>query len=133
MTASRRRAAGALLFAVCLCDLWLRGDGASLAYVGPGAGFAFLGSFLSLLAGFLLSLLSFLVWPFRMLWALARRRQGFRHAHVKKAIFLGLDGLDAGLTERFMAEGRLPNLTRLREQGDFRQLRTTFPALSPIA
>ena len=32
-----------------------------------------------------------------------------------------------------MAEGRLPNLARLREQGTYRRLRTTFPALSPVA
>ena len=37
-----------------------------LAYVGPGAGFAFIGSFLSLLAGFLLGAASILLWPFRM-------------------------------------------------------------------
>jgi hypothetical protein len=49
---------------------------AQLAYVGPGAGFAFLGSFLTLIAGFLLSLFSLIFWPFRMLWRLALRRQG---------------------------------------------------------
>src|SRR2546421_3307503 len=32
-----------------------------------------------------------------------------------------------------MAEGKLPNLSRLREQGGFNRLRTTFPALSPVA
>ena len=32
-----------------------------------------------------------------------------------------------------MAEGRLPNLQRLREQGSFHRLRTTFPSLSPVA
>jgi predicted AlkP superfamily phosphohydrolase/phosphomutase len=103
------------------------------AYVGPGAGFAFLGSFLSLLAGLLLSVFSLLLWPFRMLWQLLRRRQGFRKAHIRKLIFLGLDGLDPKLTECFMAEGKLPNLSRLREQGAFRRLRTTFPSLSPVA
>jgi predicted AlkP superfamily phosphohydrolase/phosphomutase len=104
-----------------------------LAYVGPGAGFAFLGSFLTLITGFLLSLFSLIFWPFRMLWRLALRRQGFRRAHIRKLIFLGLDGLDPNLTERFLAEGRLPNLARLRDQGSFRRLRTTFPALSPVA
>lgn len=104
-----------------------------LAYVGPGAGFVFLGSFLTLVAGFLLSLSSLLLWPFRVLWRLARRRQGFRHARIRKLIFLGLDGLDPNLTERFLAEGKLPNLARLKEQGGFRRLRTTFPALSPVA
>ncbi len=103
------------------------------AYIGPGAGFAFLGSFFTLIAGFFLSLVSFLSWPFRMLWRLLRRRQGFRHAQVQKIIFLGLDGLDPRLTERFMNEGKLPHLQRLKEQGTYRRLRTTFPSLSPVA
>ena len=85
-----------------------------LAYIGPGAGFAFLGSFLTLLTSLALSLFSLLVWPFRMALLLARSKKGLRKAHVKKVIFLGLDGFDPGLAERFMAEGKLPNLSRLR-------------------
>ena len=38
-----------------------------------------------------------------------------------------------GLAERFMAEGKLPNLKRLASEGSYRRLRTTFPALSPVA
>ena len=34
-----------------------------LAYIGPGAGFAFLGSFLAVIAGAALSVLSLLLWP----------------------------------------------------------------------
>jgi len=108
-------------------------SGIQLAYIGPGAGFVFLGSFLSLLSAFLLSALSFLTWPLRMLWRTLCRRQGFKKARIRKLIFLGLDGLDPNLVERFMAEGRLPNLTRLRDQGTFTRLRTTFPSLSPVA
>lgn len=93
------------------------------AYVGPGAGFAFLGSFLTLLLSLLASLASLLLWPFRMLLRLLRR--GVRTAHVKKVIFLGLDGLDPEATEKLMAEGKLPHLARLKEQGDYRRLRTT--------
>src|SRR5664279_2865001 len=104
-----------------------------LAYIGPGAGFAFLGSFVSILGGVLLGLVSFLLWPVRVLWAAATGRQGYRHAKVKRLIFLGLDGLDPNLAERYMKEGKLPNLSRLREQGSFHRLRTTFPALSPVA
>jgi len=89
------------------------GEGPLLAYTGPGAGFAFLGSFLALLTGFLLSALSLLAFPFRMAWRVARRRRGYQHASIKKLIFLGLDGLDPRLTERFMAEGKLPNFSRL--------------------
>src|SRR5438270_14031886 len=32
-----------------------------------------------------------------------------------------------------MSEGKLPNLSRLKEEGSYRRLRTTFPALSPVA
>jgi predicted AlkP superfamily pyrophosphatase or phosphodiesterase len=48
-------------------------------------------------------------------------------------IFLGFDGLDPAITEKLMAEGKLPNFARLRDQGSYRRLRTTFPALSPVA
>ncbi len=104
-----------------------------LAYIGPGAGFAFLGSFLTLLFGFLMSVVSFLIWPFRTAWRVIRRWRGFQRARVKKIIFLGLDGLDPQLTEQFMAEGKLPNLARLASEGSYHRLRTTFPALSPVA
>jgi predicted AlkP superfamily phosphohydrolase/phosphomutase len=104
-----------------------------MAYIGPGAGFAFLGSFLTIVLSLLASFVSFLIWPFRMLWLLARRRRGFGKARVKKVIFLGLDGLDPALTEQFMAEGKMPHLKQLRETGGYCRLRTTFPALSPVA
>jgi len=104
-----------------------------LAYIGPGAGFAFLGSFLTLITSLVLSVVSLLAWPFRMAWLLVSRRQGFRKARIKKLIFLGLDGFDPGLAERYMSEGKLPNLSRLKEQGSYSKLRTTFPALSPVA
>ena len=106
---------------------------AQLAYIGPGAGFAFLGSFLTVVISIAASLISFLVWPFRILWLALRRRGRFGKAQVKKVIFLGLDGLDPKLTERWMDEGKLPNFSRLREQGSYHRLRTTFPPLSPVA
>jgi len=87
-----------------------------LAYIGPGAGFAFLGSFVSILGGVLLGLISVLLWPVRVLWGAVTGRQGYKHAKVKRLVFLGLDGLDPGLAERYMQEGKLPNLSRLREQ-----------------
>src|SRR5689334_24814966 len=104
-----------------------------LAYIGPGAGFAFLGSFVSILGGVLLGIVSFLLWPVRVLWGAITGRQGYKHAKVKRLVFLGLDGLDPALAERYMQEGKLPSLSRLREQGSFHRLRTTFPALSPVA
>jgi len=104
-----------------------------LAYIGPGAGFALAQSFLSIVLSILAALASIALWPFRMLSRSLRRRRGIGRAHVKKAIFLGLDGLDAGVVEKLMAAGKLPNLARLAETGSYRRLRTTFPALSPVA
>ena len=89
----RRDLVGGALFALWLVSVLTehRSAGAPVwSYVGPGAGFAFLGSFLSLLAGFVLGLFSILTWPLRMAWQSIRRRQGFRNARVKKVIFLGL-------------------------------------------
>ncbi len=103
------------------------------AYIGPGAGFAFLGSFLSLIASFFLTAAALLLWPFRAVRAAFRRRLSLRRAKVRRIIFLGLDGLDPGLTEHYMAAGKLPNFSRLKERGSFHRLRTTFPALSPVA
>ena len=103
------------------------------AYVGPGAGFAFVGSFLSLAVAFLVGFASLLIWPFRALWRALRGAQGYKKAKVKKVIFLGLDGLEPTLTEKYLAEGKMPNLAKLRDQGQYSKLRTTFPPLSPVA
>ncbi len=51
----------------------------------------------------------------------------------KKVIVLGIDGMDHGLLERFMGEGRLPNFSRLASEGSFSPLETTMPPLSPVA
>ena len=103
------------------------------AYVGPGAGFAFVGSLFSLLAAFVAGAAALLVFPFRMAWRALRGAQGYRRAKVRKLIFLGLDGLEPELVERYLAEGKLPNMAALRERGRYSRLRTTYPALSPVA
>src|ERR1700752_1430083 len=105
----------------------------SHAYAGPGAGFAVLSSFWTLFVAFIYSVYAFLVWPFRQLFRLLRRRKAYGKAQIKRAVILGFDGMDPDLTERFIAEGKLPSLAKLREQGTFRELRTTFPAISPVA
>lgn len=127
------------LLALALCVLWIvmetQRSRAPLewAYVGPGAGFAFIGSFLTLAVSLVASVMSLLVWPFRVAWHALRNRGLVGKAVVRKAIFLGLDGLDPNLTERWMAEGKLPNFSRLQSLGCYHRLRTTFPALSPVA
>jgi predicted AlkP superfamily phosphohydrolase/phosphomutase len=51
----------------------------------------------------------------------------------KKLIILGFDGADAKLTERWMDEGKLPNLAKLRAQGSFSPLRPTIPSQTPVS
>ena len=103
------------------------------AYVGPGAGFAFVGSFLSLAMAFIVGVASLLIWPLRVLVRTLRGAQGYKKAKVKKVIFLGLDGLEPTLTEAYMAEGKMPHLAKLKDQGQYSKLRTTYPPLSPVA
>ncbi|MBZ5495921.1 MAG: alkaline phosphatase family protein [Acidobacteriia bacterium] len=103
------------------------------AYVGPGAGFALLSSFLVLIGVFFLALLSILAWPFRFLYWLIRGRKVYARSSIDRMVIVGLDGLDPILAEKFMAEGKLPHLSRLREEGDYARLRTTTPSISPVA
>jgi predicted AlkP superfamily phosphohydrolase/phosphomutase len=54
-------------------------------------------------------------------------------AQQRKVIVLGFDGVDARYTERWMNEGKLPNLAKLRAQGTFRPLLPTTPAQTPVS
>ncbi|HVT02267.1 MAG TPA: alkaline phosphatase family protein [Thermoanaerobaculia bacterium] len=58
---------------------------------------------------------------------------GTAAAFRPKVIVLGFDGVDAGYAEKWMNEGKLPNLARLRAQGTFRPLRPTLPAQTPVS
>lgn len=127
---------GALAAALVLAALDAGGDqphGVRLAYIGPGAGFAFVGSFLSLALAFFVGAASLLIWPFRWMIRTVRGAQGYKKAKVKRVVFLGLDGLEPELVEKYLAEGKLPNLAKLASQGRYSKLRTTFPPLSPVA
>ncbi len=52
-------------------------------------------------------------------------------ANGKRVIVLGVDGMDPLFVQRHWSA--LPNLDRLRRQGDFRPLGTTTPPQSPVA
>ena len=105
----------------------------SQAYAGPGAGFAVVSSFWTLFVAFLYSAYAFLTWPFRHLFRLLRRRRVPGKAQIQRAVILGFDGMDPVLARRFISQGRLPNLAKLSSQGSFHDLRTTYPAISPVA
>jgi len=116
--------------ALVLAVLW---PGEAFAYIGPGAGFAFAGSLLVLLATFALALVTVLTWPINFVWRLIRVGNPFKHAQAKRIVVLGLDGMDPGIATRLMREGRLPNFQKLADKGVFRPLETSTPSMSPVA
>jgi predicted AlkP superfamily phosphohydrolase/phosphomutase len=103
------------------------------AYVGPGAGFAVISSFLTILVASVQAVFALLTWPLRQFFRSLRRRRAYRRARTSRVVILGFDGMDPELTERFIKEGKLPNLAKLRANGTFRRLATTLPPISPVA
>jgi len=103
------------------------------AYVGPGAGFAFLTSFLVLFAAFFAAFAFFLTWPVRFLIKRLRRRGRAVKGPVDRVIIVGFDGLDPELLSGFMDAGKMPNMQRLIAAGSFRRMRSTCPPISPVA
>jgi predicted AlkP superfamily phosphohydrolase/phosphomutase len=102
------------------------------AYVGPGAGFAFLTSFAVLFLTIFVALGTILIWPIRY-FILKAKRRGMKAAQVDRVVVIGFDGMDPKLTRRFMDAGKLPNLKKLADEGTFRPLKTTSPSISPAA
>ena len=103
------------------------------AYIGPGAGFAVGTSVAALFVAFFSSLAAVFLWPVRWLLRAIRGRRAHAKARVKRVVILGLDGMEPSLAERYMAQGKLPNLSRLKDRGSFLRLGTTAPPLSPVA
>lgn len=106
---------------------------AALAYIGPGAGFAVAGSFMVMFTAVITALMILLTWPIRYVLRAIRFGRIFARSKFKKVVVLGLDGMDYSLTKKWLAEGKLPNLARLMEQGCFKQLASTIPPISPVA
>ncbi len=105
-----------------------------VAYIGPGAGFTFIGSFLILLSAVALVFVSLATWPFRLLlgW-LFRGNKRRRKTGVNRVIILGLDGMDPRRLDRLMKEGRLPNFAKLAQTGAYSRIESTIPPISPCA
>ena len=107
---------------------------AGFAYIGPGAGFTFVGSVLVLLSALALVFFSLAAWPFRLLFGALFRRKGKRRStDVRRVIVLGLDGMDPRRVERLMKEGRLPNMARLAQTGCYSRIESSNPPISPAA
>ncbi len=52
---------------------------------------------------------------------------------MHKVIVIGLDGLEPKIVEAMLKAGELPNLARLRAQGGYCRIQTTYPAQTPVA
>ena len=51
----------------------------------------------------------------------------------RKAVVLGIDAVDTRLAEKWMEAGDLPNFKKLRDEGTYRHLETSYPPMSPAA
>jgi predicted AlkP superfamily phosphohydrolase/phosphomutase len=102
------------------------------AYIGPGAGFALVSSFLGVLAAMLLALVALVRWPFRLLWSLLRGRRRAA-AHARRLIIVGFDGQSPSLTDAWLKAGALPHFAALAARGCYHRIRTTTPPVSPVA
>ena len=104
-----------------------------MAYIGPGAGIALVGSFLAVLGAILSAMVVIVTWPIRRVFYAMRGSRARLKAQTKRVVIVGLDGLEPTLTEKYLAEGLLPNLAKLKEQGGYQRMGTTWPPLSPVA
>ena len=89
------------------------------AYIGPGAGFALAGSFFAVFLALLFGFLMVVTWPVRWFARVLFGRRPPAQSRFKRVVVLGLDGLDYGLTERLLSEGKLPHMAALRDRGCF--------------
>jgi predicted AlkP superfamily phosphohydrolase/phosphomutase len=123
-----------LQFLLLFLIIYFRSEGIAEAYIGPGAGFAFISSFFILLVTFFLAIMTILFWPLRLIVkAFKKKRPANMNHGVECVVIVGLDGMDPDLTTQYMEEGKLPNLSKLSESGTFSKLKTTLPAMSPVA
>ena len=54
-------------------------------------------------------------------------------AAAPRVVILGFDGADPKLVDRYMGEGKLPNLARLKDEGVYLRLGTTNPPQTPVS
>jgi len=121
------------VFAAALFALLLFGPATAHGYIGPGAGVAAAGTIFVLIGAFFAAFAALIALPIRMtirffMTAGRRKRQ-----KAKRVVIVGMDGMDPELTARWMAEGKLPNLKKLADEGIFLPLSTATPSMSPVA
>jgi predicted AlkP superfamily phosphohydrolase/phosphomutase len=104
------------------------------SYVGPGAGFAFVGSFFFIFAAFFLAIFNFLTFPVRALLRFIKKARTLKKAKFKRVLLIGFDGMDFNLYSQFRKQGhKFPNFEKLAAEGTFSPLWSTEPPISPVA
>ncbi|MBN2382602.1 alkaline phosphatase family protein [bacterium] len=78
-------------------------------------------------------MLTLLFWPIRFIYRLITGKLRAKVSEIDRLIIVGFDGMEPSLARKWIAEGKLPNLASLADKGTFTPLRTTFPAISPVA
>lgn len=104
------------------------------SYVGPGAGFAFAGSFFFVFMAFFLAFFYFVTFPIRALINFIKRFKTLKNAKYKRVVVIGFDGMDYNLLNKFIKEGKsFPNFEKIAKKGTFAPLWSTEPPISPVA
>ena len=102
------------------------------AYIGPGAGVAFLSGGLVLIGALFLAVAIVLAYPIKVLFRVLTGK-GRIKGETKRMVIIGFDGMDPLLAQRFMDEGRMPNMKAIAQKGHFSPLQTSWPSMSPVA
>ena len=120
------------LLPLAVAMAWLSAPDSVAAYIGPGAGFAFLSGGLVMIGSLLLAVGILLIYPLKMVIRLVTGAGKIKGA-TKRLVIIGFDGMDPRLAQRFMDEGRMPHLAALAQEGSFGPLQSSYPSMSPVA
>src|SRR5918999_1011561 len=77
--------------------------------------------------------LRFLSLAVALAWVVACTTSPPESRFTQKLVILGFDGMDPDLVERYAAQGKLPNIRKLMDQGGLHRLETTHSPESPTA
>ncbi len=124
----RRWMVGLFVAAVCVMI-----PSVATTYVGPGAGIAFMSTALALLSTVLVVVLGAVLWPIRWVWVLLTQKKPEGEAQYDRVVIVGLDGIDPDVVDELVEAGKLPNFKRILDKGGIHRLKTTYPAMSPVA
>ncbi|KAA3607201.1 MAG: nucleotide pyrophosphatase [Planctomycetota bacterium] len=120
------------LLALATVLAWMTSPDPLAAYIGPGAGVAFVSGGLVLVGSLFLAIGVLLIYPAKMAIRLVTGA-GRIKGDTKRLVVVGFDGMDPELAQRWMDDGRLPNFKALAEEGCFKSLQTSYPSMSPVA